>query len=53
MHVIFVKRFEYIPALDSAFGTFFNGSWNGLVGMLYRGVSKKKIIILYYCIIYT
>ena len=28
--------------MDSAFGALFNGSWNGLVGMLSRGVGLLK-----------
>ncbi len=36
-----IDRFEYIPSLDSALGAFLNGSWNGLVGMLHRGVSLQ------------
>lgn len=32
------SRFQYTPSMDSAFGALFNGSWNGLVGMLSRGV---------------
>lgn len=34
----FINRYEYVQPPDMAFGAFVNGSWNGLVGMVVRGV---------------
>lgn len=31
--------FEYVLPPDLAYGGFINGSWNGMVGMLVRGVN--------------
>ena len=38
-----MHSFDYVIELNGAFGTFINGSWNRLVGMLVRAVSKNVI----------
>ncbi|KAK4023715.1 hypothetical protein OUZ56_009115 [Daphnia magna] len=45
--------FEYVEPPDGAFGAFINGSWNGLIGMVVRGVSMKNILLQEIAIVAT
>lgn len=50
--IFVVFSFEYVEPPDGAFGAFINGSWNGLIGMVVRGVSMKNILLQvnpFYC----
>ena len=38
--------FEYILSPDETYGSFRNGSWNGMVGMLVRGVPQLIFTIV-------
>ena len=35
----FTYSYKVVPSVDGAWGSFVNGSWNGMVGMVSRKVS--------------
>ena len=47
------NSFEYVEPADGAYGSFENGSWNGMIGMLVRAVIICLDLIFYICYVWT